>query len=110
MLYRNQAVAPNNTNQFLMDDHNDGPDFEKLSARYNENGRTRNSSFTSVESEGDQLLYSSSDENDGTSLQKEFIDAYRLVQEEQLAELTKNDLTQRVIELEEKVQVLESKR
>ncbi|XP_001948945.1 protein HEXIM [Acyrthosiphon pisum] len=106
-LYRDKAVAPNNTNQFLMDDHNDGPDIDKkLLARYsNENGRTRNSSYTSVESEGDQ--YSSSSD-DGTSIQKEFIDTYRLVQEEELAVLTKNELVQRVIELEEKIQMQES--
>lgn len=103
-LYRDKAVAPNNTNQFLMDDHNDGPDIDKkLLARFsNENGRTRNSSYTSVESEGEQM-YSSSDD-DGTSIQKEFIDTYRLVQEEELAVLTKNELVQRVIELEDKMQ------
>jgi len=108
MLFRDKAVAPNNTNQFLMDDHNDGPDIDKkLFARYNnENGRTRNSSYTSVESEE---MYSSSDD-DGTSIQKEFIDTYRLIQEEELAGLTQNELVQRVIELEEKVQMLESKR
>ncbi|KAL5236184.1 hypothetical protein ACI65C_003594 [Semiaphis heraclei] len=108
MLYRDKAVAPNNTNQFLMDDHNDGPDIDKkLLARYsNENGRTRNSSYTSVESEGEQM-YSSSDD-DGTSIQKEFIDTYRLIQEEQLAGLTSNELIQRVIELEEKFQTQES--
>ncbi|XP_025406017.1 protein HEXIM1-like isoform X2 [Sipha flava] len=109
MMFRLKALAPNNTNQFLMDDHNDGPDIDKkLSARYNENGRKRNSSYTSIESEGEQI-YSSSDD-DGTSIQKEFIDTYRLVQEEELDGLTKNELTQRVIELEEKVQMLESKR
>lgn len=108
-MVRVKALAPNNTNQFLMDDHNDGPDIDKkLSARYNENGRKRNSSFTSIESEGEQM-YSSSDD-DGTSIQKEFIDTYRLVQEEELDGLTKNELTQRVIDLEEKVQLLESKR
>jgi len=110
MLYRDKAVAPNNTNQFLMDDHNDGPDIDKkLLARYsNENGRTRNSSYTSLESEGEQM-YSSSDD-DGTSIQKEFIDTYRLIQEEQLAGLTPSELIQRVIELEEKLQTQESKR
>lgn len=110
MMLRYKAVAPNNTNQFLMEDHNDGPDIDKkISARFNnENGRTRNSSLTSLESDGEPI-YSSSDE-DGTSIQKEFIDTYRLVQEEQLAELSKNELTQRVIELEERVQLLESKR
>lgn len=110
LMFRYKALAPNNTNQFLMEDHNDGPDIDKkLSARYNnENGRTRNSSNTSIESDG-ELIYSSSDD-DGTSIQKEFCDTYRLVQEEQLAELTKNELTQRVIELEEKIQVIESKR
>lgn len=108
-MFRYKAVAPNNTNQFLMDDHNDLDIDRKLAARYNnENGRKRNSSYTSIESDGEHI-YSSSDE-DGTSIQKEFIDTYRLVQEEQLAGLTKNELTQRVIELEEKVQVLESKR
>ncbi|KAE9529691.1 hypothetical protein AGLY_011787 [Aphis glycines] len=108
MLFRDKAVAPNNTNQFLMDDHNDGPDMDKrLFARYNnENGRTRNSSHTSLESEAEQM-YSSSDD-DGTSIQKEFIESYRLVQEEELAGLTQNELVQRVIELEEKVQMLES--
>jgi len=106
MLYRDKAVAPNNTNQFLMDDHNDGPDIDKkLLARYNnENGRTRNSSYTSIESEGEQM-YSSSDD-DGTSIQKEFIDTYRLVQEEELGGLTKNELIQRVIEAEEKLQMI----
>lgn len=110
MLYRDKAVAPNNTNQFLMDDHNDGPDIdEKLFARYNnENGRTRNSSYTSIESEGEQM-YSSSDD-DGALIQKEFIDTYRLVQEEELSGLTQSELVQRVIELEEKVQMLESRR
>lgn len=111
-MYRRKAVAPNNTNQFLMDDHNDGPDFDlkllEASARYNENGRTRNSSHTSIESEGDPM-YSSSDE-DAASMQKEFCDTYRLVQEEELAALTKPDLIQRVLDLEEKVQVLESTR
>lgn len=109
-MFRYKAVAPNNTNQFLMDDHNDGPDIDKkLSARYNnEIGRTRNSSFTSIESDGDHIYSSSDDE--GSSIQKEFIDTYRLVQEEQLAGLNHEELTQRVIELEEKVQMLESKR
>lgn len=109
-MFRYKALAPNNTNQFLMDDHNDVPDIDKkLSARYNENGRTRNSSFTSVESDGDHV-YSSSSDDDGTMIQKEFIDTYRLIQEEQLERLSRNELIQRVIELEEKIQVLESKR
>lgn len=110
-MYRRKAVAPNNTNQFLMDDHNDGPDIDlkllEVSARYNnENGRTRNSSHTSIESDG-ELMYSSSDE-DAASMQKEFCDTYRLVQEEELAGLTKPELIVRVLDLEEKVQVLES--
>ncbi|XP_050523238.1 protein HEXIM1-like [Daktulosphaira vitifoliae] len=112
-MYRRKAVAPNNTNQFLMDDHNDGPDIDlkllEVSARYNhENGRTRNSSYTSVESDVEHI-YSSSDE-DAASMQKEFCDTYRLVQEEELAGLTKQELTQRVLDLEEKIQMLESKK
>ncbi|XP_050431089.1 protein HEXIM1-like [Adelges cooleyi] len=116
-MYRRKAVAPNNTNQFLMEDHNNGTELdrkllEEENAHYNRmnNGRTRNSSYTSVESDGiDHMLYSSSDE-DAASMQKEFCDTYRLVQEEQLGSMSKQDLIQRVLDLEEKIQTIESKR
>lgn len=116
----NQPVAPYNSNQFLIEDHNDLQDFDvKLMAvsaanrAENQNGaetqrtgRQRDPSFTSAES--DQEFYSSP-EDEEEFLTKEFSNTYQDLHVESLAAMSKTDLIQTVLQLEEKIDSLEKR-
>ncbi|XP_066992846.2 protein HEXIM1 [Anabrus simplex] len=114
-----QPVAPYNTTQFLMDDHNDLQDLDvQLKAvKTNTDGsksnlpvlhrqsRARDSSF-SVDSDDD---FYSSPEDEGDFLSKEFSNTYEDLHAERLNSLPKAQLIQEYLQLEEKVDTLEKK-
>lgn len=101
--------APYNTNQFLIEDHNDLPDLERRLAceipfqKPQAPPRTRDSSF-SVDSDEDRFYSSPEDEEE--FLTKEFSNAYEDVHAERLGSLTKTELIQEYIQLEAKVDLL----
>ncbi|CAH1390497.1 unnamed protein product [Nezara viridula] len=114
-----QPVAPYNSNQFLIEDHNDLQDFDvKLmavsaanradnpEAETQRTGRVRDASFTSAES--DQEFYSSP-EDEEEFLTKEFSNTYQDLHVESLAAMSKSDLIQTVLQLEEKIDSLEKR-
>lgn len=115
-----QPVAPYNSNQFLIEDHNDLQDFDvKLmavsaanradnpdGAETQRTGRVRDASFTSAES--DQEFYSSP-EDEEEFLTKEFSNTYQDLHVESLAAMSKSDLIQTVLQLEEKIDCLEKR-
>lgn len=107
-----QSEAPNNTNQFLMADHNNlenlddklaVPDF----ARDPERSRVRESSFTSVDS--DDVYYSSPEDDDDEYFTKDFDNTYQSVCAEKFGNLSKAQLTKIIFELEAKVEELSKK-
>lgn len=118
----NQPVAPYNSNQFLIEDHNDLQDFDvKLMAvtaanradnqngsetGWRRTGRQRDPSFTSAES--DQEFYSSP-EDEEEFLTKEFSNTYRDLHVESLAAMSKPDLIQLVLQLEDRIEGLDKK-
>ncbi|KAK9873907.1 hypothetical protein WA026_002259 [Henosepilachna vigintioctopunctata] len=99
--------APYNTNQFLLADH---CDFEKLDekllntdkASTSTVNRTRDSSF-SVDSEGE--FYSSPDDEE-QFLIKDFDNQYETLHAEHLNNMSKADLIQEYVSLEQKVELL----
>lgn len=118
MFTHGQPVAPYNTTQFLMEDHNDLQDLDvQLKAVtdsdslrtdasvFQRPSRVRDSSL-SVDSEED---YYSSPEDEEEFLTKEFSNAYEDLHAERLHQLTKSQLIQEYIQLEEKVDMLEER-
>lgn len=113
-----QPVAPNNTTQFLMEDHNDLQNLDvKLQAvTTNSDGssmsvmqrpsRARDSSL-SVDS-GEDYFYSSP-EDEGDFLSKEFSNAYEDLHAERLNSLSKSQLIQEYLQMEAKVDTLEKR-
>lgn len=99
--------APNNTTQFIMEDHTD---LESLDARITareaglKSTRARDSSF-SIDSDEE---FSSSPE-DEEYLSKEFSNTYEDVHVERLGTMSKMDLIQEYMQLEQRVDVLEKK-
>ncbi|KAF4524506.1 hypothetical protein B566_EDAN011517 [Ephemera danica] len=106
-----QPVAPYNTTQFLMEDHNDLKDIDgppphnpPLFPRCQRPQRCRDSSF-SLDSEED--FYYSSPEDEKEFLTKEFSSAYEDLHAEQLNAQPKTKLVQDILNLEKKVDGLE---
>ncbi|KAK7067597.1 snRNA binding, partial [Halocaridina rubra] len=97
---RTKPVAPFNTTQFLMAEHDQLQDTD-IVARPR---RNRDSSF-SVDSEDQNNYYSSPDEDD--FMVREFWNAYEDVHAERLDTMTKAQLVQEYLALEEKVDLLE---
>uniref|UniRef100_A0A0A9YZR7 Protein HEXIM1 n=1 Tax=Lygus hesperus TaxID=30085 RepID=A0A0A9YZR7_LYGHE len=115
----NHPVAPYNSNQFLIEDHNDLQDFDvKLMAAANKiqenpivgqarTGRVRDASFTSAESDED--FFYSSPEDEEEFLSKEFSNTYRDLHVESLMSMAKPELIQTILQLEEKVDSLQKR-
>lgn len=103
-----QAFAPYNSNQFLMEDHGN---LQELDDKLNKSDaagsslvppRTRDSSF-SVDSDAD---FYSSPEDEEEFLTKEFDNAYEDLHVERLQSMSKTDLIQEYLQLENKVEIL----
>ncbi|XP_075222514.1 hexamethylene bisacetamide inducible [Lycorma delicatula] len=124
--FRNrQPVAPNNTNQFLMEDHKDlqlKELDERLQATANKANeanaasnfgnlnrppRVRDSSFTSADSDEDYFYSSPEDEEE--FLTKEFSNTYQDLHAESLQSMSKPELIQHVLHLETKIDILEQR-
>lgn len=123
--FRNrQPVAPNNTNQFLMEDHKD-LQLQELDERLqatankanegnsvsnfvnpNRPARVRDSSFTSADSDEDYFYSSPEDEEE--FLTKEFSNTYQDLHVETLQNMSKPELIQHVLHLETKLEKKES--
>ena len=99
--------APNNTTQFIMEDHTDLQSLDaRLTAREAglKSTRARDSSF-SIDS--DEELSSSPEDEE--YLSKEFSNTYEDVHVERLGTMSKMDLIQEYLQLEQRVDVLEKK-
>lgn len=105
------ADAPYNTNEFLMEDHNAFVEINSPTTNPQTNlvntrpPRVRDPSFTSVDSDEDHFYSSPEDEED--FLTKEFSNTYRDLHVETLQGMTKPELIQQVLQLEEKVDTYE---
>lgn len=118
MFAHGQPVAPYNTTQFLMEDHNDLQDLDvqlkavttnsdrlRTHASVFQRSRARDSSLSGYSGEE----YYSSPEDEEEFLTKEFSTQYEDVHAERLHQLTKSQLIQEYIQLEEKVDMLETR-
>ncbi|XP_076342307.1 protein HEXIM1-like [Tachypleus tridentatus] len=102
MFAQGQAVAPYNTTQFLMDDHNvQEPDYEHINDGHRHIQRETSGEFS------DEFYSSPEDEED--FLQQQFSETYEDVHAERLSSMTKTDLVQEYIQLEDRVEELEVK-
>ncbi|KAG8289885.1 protein HEXIM1 [Homalodisca vitripennis] len=106
------ADAPYNTNEFLMEDHNtfvkvNSPPAVSTSVGNSRPPRVRDPSFTSVDSDEDHFYSSPEDEEE--FLTKEFSNTYQDLHVETLQGMTKSELIQQVLQLEEKVDGLEKR-
>lgn len=103
-----QPEAPNNSNQFIIEDHNfhqipiDSPE------RPNQRKCYRDSSFTSVESDGENFYSSPEDEVD--YIIQDFSATYKNLREETLSGMSKNELIRQVLSLEEKIENMVKKK
>ncbi|PNF38941.1 hypothetical protein B7P43_G07038 [Cryptotermes secundus] len=120
MFAHGQPVAPYNTTQFLMEDHNDLQDLDvQLKAVTTNSGRFRTNtsvfqrpsrvrdSSLSVDSDDDHFYSSPEDEEE--FLTKEFSNAYEDLHAERLGQMSKSQLIEEYIQLEEKVDTLEKR-
>lgn len=97
-----QPVAPYNTTQFLMEDHNvQEPDLDNI---LNGHRQHRESTGTIDSDE-----YYSSPEDEEEFLQKEFCEVYDNIHAERLSSMTKLELIQEYMHLEDRVEKLEQK-
>ncbi|XP_008485558.2 protein HEXIM-like, partial [Diaphorina citri] len=104
-----QPEAPNNSNQFIIEDHN----FDQIPLigspeRPNQRKCYRDSSFTSVESDGENFYSSPEDEVD--YIIQDFSVTYKNLREESLNGMSKNDLIRQVLTLEERIENLVKKK
>lgn len=95
--------APNNTTQFIMEDHTDLQDLDLEAQRGARTTRSRDPSF-SIDSEDESSSY-----EEELYLSKEFSNTYEDVHVERLGTMTKLDLIQEYLQLEQRVNVLEKK-
>lgn len=120
MFAHGQPVAPYNTTQFLMEDHNDlqdldvqlkavttNPDRLRTNASvFQRPSRARDSSL-SVDSDDDHFYSSPEDEEE--FLTKEFSNAYEDLHAERLGQMSKSQLIEEYLKLEERVDTLEKR-
>nr|CAD7437511.1 unnamed protein product [Timema bartmani]CAD7452537.1 unnamed protein product [Timema tahoe] len=115
MFAHGQPVAPYNTTQFLMEDHNDVKNLdvklqavttnaERTLSTDNQKSRIRDSSFSL---DSDEDYFYSSPEDEGEFLTKEFSNTYRDLHAERLNNMTKSQLIQEYLQLEQRVDVLQ---
>ncbi|KAJ1521118.1 hypothetical protein ONE63_002820 [Megalurothrips usitatus] len=103
LLGRIRASASHpNTTQFIMEDHTDLQGLDLEAQRGSKTSRARDSSF-SIDSDDDL----SSSPEDEAYLSKEFSNTYEDVHVERLGTMTKLDLIQEYLQLEQRVDVLE---
>uniref|UniRef100_A0A1E1XR56 Putative negative regulation of cyclin-dependent protein kinase n=1 Tax=Amblyomma sculptum TaxID=1581419 RepID=A0A1E1XR56_AMBSC len=104
MFAHGQPVAPYNTTQFLMEDHCvQEPDYESMNGHH----RHRENSLNDSVDSSDEFYSSPEDEED--FLQKQFSEAYDDVHAERLNAMSKAELVQEYLLLEERVEELELK-
>lgn len=104
MFAHGQPVAPYNTTQFLMEDHCvQEPDYESMNGHH----RHRENSINDSVDSSDEFYSSPEDEED--FLQKQFCEAYDDVHAERLNAMSKAELVQEYLLLEERVEELEMK-
>uniref|UniRef100_T1IVB5 Protein HEXIM1 n=1 Tax=Strigamia maritima TaxID=126957 RepID=T1IVB5_STRMM len=97
-----QPVAPYNTTQFLMEDQNvREPDLEMIAT-----GHRHHRESTSLESSDE---FYSSPEDEEEFLQKEFSEVYERINAERLNSMSKSELIQEYIQLEDRVDKFEQK-
>ncbi|RWS27950.1 protein HEXIM1-like protein [Leptotrombidium deliense] len=111
-----KPLAPFNTNQFLMDDHNiREPDFEEIHKllHYNHTNQPRrrcHSDSANDVNEGhssDDFYSSPDDEQD--FIQKQFFETYEHIHSERINSMSKSELVQEYMLLEDKMEQLEKK-
>uniref|UniRef100_A0A023GKD4 Putative hexamethylene bis-acetamide inducible 1 n=1 Tax=Amblyomma triste TaxID=251400 RepID=A0A023GKD4_AMBTT len=104
MFAHGQPVAPYNTTQFLMEDHCvQEPDYESMNGHH----RHRENSINDSVDSSDEFYSSPEDEED--FLQKQFSEAYDDVHAERLNSMSKAELVQEYLLLEDRVEELELK-
>ncbi|XP_054721909.1 protein HEXIM1-like [Uloborus diversus] len=94
------TLAPYNTTQFLMEDHDvQEPDYEHIS-----NGHRHRENSNSLDSSDD---YYSSPEDEEEFLQQQFVQTYEDIHAEHLNNMSKIELVQELVNMEDKVETLE---
>lgn len=100
MMTNGHSLAPYNTTQFLMEDHNlKEPDYEHIP-----NGHKHRESSNSLDSSDD---FYSSPEDEEEFLHQQFVETYENVHIELLHNMSKTDLVQELVNMEDKVEMLE---
>ncbi|XP_065207334.1 protein HEXIM1-like [Planococcus citri] len=106
-----QSEAPNNTNEFLMADHDN---IENLDEKIvvpefaRDGSRARESSFTSVDT--DEYYSSPDNDEDDEYFTKDFDNTYQSVCAEKLVGMSKPQLAKMILDLENKVDELNKKK
>jgi len=101
-----QPLAPYNTTQFIMNEHNCDKEinFEEIHGRIQ---RMHRQKLHPIDNNDDDFYSSPEDESD--YLQQQFHEAYDNVHAERLNSMTKNELVQEYLQLEDRVEDLEKR-
>ena len=101
-----QPLAPYNTTQFIMNEHNCDKeiDFDDIRKRYKRNEDNDQSGGTNDPNDED---FYSSPEDESEYLQQQFHEAYDNIHAERLSAMNKNELVQEYLQLEDRVEDLE---
>lgn len=100
MLTNGITLAPYNTTQFLMEDHNlQEPDYEHIP-----NGHRHKENSNSIDSSDE---FYSSPEDEEEFLHQQFVETYENIHIEHLNSLSKTELVQELVNMEDKVEILE---
>lgn len=103
-----QPLAPYNTTQFIMNDHCDRePNFDEISRRMSQIRRRKEEEDNEEVDNSEEFYSSPEDESD--YLQQQFHEAYDNVHAERLNSMSKSELVQEYLQLEDRVEDLEKK-
>lgn len=104
MFLSGQPVAPYNTTQFLIEDHNESIDIDAQPRQLPRHKRARDSSFSY---DSDEDFYYSSPEDEEEYYLKDFASTYDSLHSDQLQAQTKPKLVQDVLALEKRVESMQ---
>lgn len=100
LMTNGHSLAPYNTTQFLMEDHNlKEPDYDHIPNGHK--NKENNNSFDSSDE------YYSSPEDEEEFLQQQFVETYENVHNEILHSMSKSELVQELVNMEDKIELLE---
>jgi len=104
-----QPLAPYNTTQFIMNEHNCDKeiDFDAIRGKFQRMKRSDDNDQSGTANDPNDEDFYSSPEDESDYLQQQFHEAYDNIHAERLSAMNKNELVQEYLQLEDRVEDLE---